>query len=388
MKNKALSLKKAKQMAFSEDLNQLDFNELRANIENDEGLKAFSPDGVGQIDPRNGNLVIYNASRAKRAYFIGNTINSTPKKISCPICEGDSSEIFDIATQSKGFCFINKNIYPIFHTIDRLPDELPAYYLHQDLQPKGRASYGFHLLQWTSSIHDKDWYSLSHCDALIALNQLSKLEEKLLCQPTDFMSRSRIEKANKRISGYVSIIKNHGVGAGASVEHGHQQITYSNILPQMFFNNLEFKKQYDISFSHFMFKSNPPDLLVKDFGEVIVIVPYFMKRAFDMIIIIKNSAKRYLHELTQIEREQLTLAMQYTMQSIIDLMTEIDISPAFNMMINNGPGCGLYIEFLAQTQKMGGYEQIGLYVCQANPQQITKQIRAKFAEYSRSTITK
>ncbi len=382
MKNKELSLQKAKQMAVSEDINQLDFNELIANIENDEILKKFAPDGVCQIDPRDGNLVIYNASRAKRAHFIKNTDNKNNKKISCPICAGDSSEIFDIATQSEGFCFINKNIYPIFHTIENLPEELPEYFLHQDLHHNGRASYGFHLLQWTSSLHDKDWHSLSHADALIAFNQLTKLEEKLLCQPTDFMYRSRMTKENNCVSGYVSIIKNYGADAGASLEHGHQQIAYSNILPQMFFNNLQFKKRNDISFSHFMLNSNPDDLLVKDFGEVVVIVPYFMKRAFDMIIIIKNYEKRYLYELTKIERQQLTLAMQYTMQAIIDLMTEIDQPPAYNMIINNGPGCGLYIEFLAQTQKMGGYEHLGLYICQANAQQTAKQLRAKFAEYN------
>lgn len=51
------------------------------------------------------------------------------------------------------------------------------------------------------------------------------------------------------------------------------------------------------------------------------------------------------------------------------------LQPAYNMIINNGPGCGLYLEFLPQTQKMGGYEQIGLFVCQANAADSAKQLR-------------
>ncbi len=374
-----LTLENARKLLLSEDIESVPFLDILDNINGDQLLKKFSPDGICQIDPRNGNLVIYNSARAKRIHTTTESEAKLQKNEFCPICDGKSSEIFDLVKHSDGFSFINKNIYPIFHTIDKLPKENPDYFLHQDLEHKGRASYGFHLLQWTSSIHDNDWHNMPCNDALISFQQLAKLEKVLLSQPTNFMSRSEMKINESKISGYVSIIKNYGAAAGASLTHGHQQIAYSNILPQRFFNNLRFKKRHNKSFSSFMQDENPKNLLVKDYGAVTLIVPYFMKRPLDMILLIKDSSKRYLHQLNEEEKVQVSLAIQEATHCIIQLMEVMDTQPAYNMIVNNGPGCGLYIEFLAQTQKMGGYEHIGLYVCQANAKQIAMQLRTKIS---------
>ncbi|BEU05136.1 galactose-1-phosphate uridylyltransferase [Agarivorans sp. OAG1] len=363
--SKQLPLALAKSLALSEDLDQLQFHHLLENISQDPQLKQFAPDGVCQIDPRNGNLVIYNSARAKRVHTTAQP-TAVKEDEHCPICEGKSADILDITEHSEGFTFINKNLYPIFHPIEDIPLENADYFLHQDPEHQGRASYGFHLLQWTSSLHDKDWHNLPFSDALISFQRLANLEKNLLCQPTDFMARSETKVNQDVVSGYVSIIKNFGATAGASLVHGHQQIAYSNILPQHFFNNLRFRKRHNKSFSRYMLEENPSELLVKDYGELQLIVPYFMKRPLDMLLIVKDSDKRYLHQLNSIEQQQLVEGMQQAIQAILHLMEQMGIPPAYNMIINNGPGCGLYLEFLPKTQMMGGYEQIGLFVCQAN----------------------
>lgn len=374
---KQLSFTDAQEMLISMDIEQLDFDDILKNIKHDRQLQAYSPDGRCQIDPRNGNLVIYNSSRAKRVHTTVSQETNGTENACCPICEGDSTDIFDLSEHSEGFSFINKNLFPIFHPLDELPFEHADYFQHQDLEHKGRASYGFHLLHWTSSIHQRDWHNMPFSDALLALQQLAKLEAKLLYQPSEFMSRSRTKRNDSEVSGYVSIIKNYGAAAGASLTHGHQQISYSNILPQRFFNNLSFRQRNKRSFSQFMLEENPKDLLVKDYGKWQLMVPYFMKRPLDMKLMLKDTQKRYLHELDLEEQEQLTLAIQQAMLAIIELMQDMHITPAFNMIINNGPGCGLYVEFIVQTQKMGGYEQIGLYVCQGSAEQSAKQLRDK-----------
>ncbi len=385
---KQLSIETAQSILLSNDINKLEFTELLDNIKSDSVLQEFSPDGICQIDPRNGNLVIYNSSRAKRIHTTVSHEAPSNKDEFCPICEGKSSQIFDLSHHSEGFSFINKNIYPIFHPIDELPNEEADYFLQQDLQHKGRASYGFHLLQWTSSIHDRDWYNMPFEDALLAFKQLAKLESNLLSQPTDFMSRSSIKMEKKEVSGYVSIIKNYGAAAGASLTHGHQQIAYSNILPQRFYNNLCFRQRNERSFSQFMLEENPPELLVKDYGDVVLMVPYFMKRPLDMKLMLKDTSKRYLHQLNEQELQQVTLAIQQSMQAIISLMKDMKLEPAFNMVVNNGPGCGLYIEFIVQTQKMGGYEYIGLYVCQSSPAHSAKQLRERIEQYDKQASLK
>lgn len=370
----------AEKLLLSNDISKLEFAQLLDNISHDEQLCKSSPDGICQIDPRNGNLVIYNSSRAKRIYSINNNIHSTSDDETCPICKGQSSQIFDLAQQSEGFTFINKNIFPIFHPIEEIPYEDSDYFLHPDSDHVGRSSYGFHLLQWTSSIHHKDWHNMPFADAFIALSRLATLEETLLYQPSNFMSHSVMKMKESVVSGYVSIIKNFGAAAGASLSHGHQQIAYSNILPQRFFNNLRFRKRNNKSFSDFMLSENPRNLLVKDYGEVVLLVPYFMKRPLDMLLIIKDTDKRYLHQLSELEKQQVTKGIQEATSAIIILMENMGLDPAYNMIVNNGPGCGLYFEFLPQTQRMGGYEHIGLFVCQANTYDSAKLLREQILE--------
>ncbi len=368
-----LTLEDAKKLLFSNDLTGLKFERLVENITKDRQLGASSPDGICQIDPRTGELIIYNSSRAKRPHTVTEPLTTDDSHL-CPICNGDSSEIFDLHPQSEGFTFINKNIYPIFHPIEEVPVEESDYFLHQDPEHNGRASYGFHFLQWTSSIHHKDWHNLPFDDARISFQRLALFEEKLLSQSADFMPHATTTIKGRKVSGYVSIIKNFGAGAGASLSHGHQQIAYSNILPQCFYNNLRFRKRNNKSFSQFMLEENPASLMVKDFGKVVLLVPYFMKRPLDMLLILKDYDKRYLHELTVEEEQQMVAGVQQASLAIIEMMNGMGQPPAYNMIINNGPGCGLYIEFLAQTQKMGGYERIGLFVCQGRTIDSARQL--------------
>ncbi|GGB13742.1 hypothetical protein [Agarivorans gilvus] len=370
-----LALSAAKALAISEHLDQLQFRDLLRNISEDPQLKQFAPDGVCHIDPRNGNLIIYNSARAKRIHTTAKP-TQTSQDDYCPICDGKSADILDIAEHSEGFTFINKNLYPIFHPIEQIPKENADYFLHQDPFHTGRASYGFHLLQWTSSLHHRDWHNMPFEDALISFQRLAQLEKDLLHQPSDFMASSETHlKQQDVVSGYVSIIKNYGASAGASLVHGHQQIAYSNILPQHFFNNLRFRQRHNKAFSQYMIEENPKQLLIKDYGEMQLMVPYFMKRPLDMLLIVKNSEHRYLHQLTAQEQQQMVKAIQQTIAAILALMEQMGLPPAYNMIVNNGPGCGLYLEFLPKTQMMGGYEQIGLFVCQANASDSAQLLR-------------
>jgi hypothetical protein len=67
--------------------------------------------------------------------------------------------------------------------------------------------------------------------------------------------------------------------------------------------------------------------------------------------------------------------MVAAIQAIITIMPQMGKAPAYNININNGPGAGVYLELLASTQLTGGFEHIGLWVCQANPNDVAAQLR-------------
>ncbi len=67
-----------------------------------------------------------------------------------------------------------------------------------------------------------------------------------------------------------------------------------------------------------MLQENPKNLLVKDYGEVVLIVPYFMKRPLDMMLLVKDSSKCYLHQLNEIEQQQVSQAIQEALRLLLD----------------------------------------------------------------------
>lgn len=70
------------------------------------------------------------------------------------------------------------------------------------------------------------------------------------------------------------------------------------------------------------------------------------------------------------------MAMVDAIRALMVIMPRMGIEPAYNININNGPGAGVYLELLACTQMTGGFEHIGLWVCQANPYDVAEQLRA------------
>jgi hypothetical protein len=130
--------------------------------------------------------------------------------------------------------------------------------------------------------HDRDWHNMPLADCLICFDRLAALEHKLLTDSEGFMPASDrgLQKLphqaymarGPKTFGYVCIIKNFGHAAGASLSHGHQQIGFSNIMPQRYFNNFSFMQRNQQTFSEYMLRENPKRLMVRDFGHAVLIV--------------------------------------------------------------------------------------------------------------------
>ena len=90
---------------------------------------------------------------------------------------------------------------------------------------------------------------------------------------------------------------------------------------------------------------------------------------------VKDAGKQYLHELSAAEVVAVADGWHDAIGAMLDVMPRIGKEPAYNVTVNNGPGAGLYVEFLPYTQETGGFEQLGLWVCQNNPQNVAGHLR-------------
>lgn len=372
-----LTKQQIQDLIFTQSIDHLTIDSLVDDLRADKLISRFVPDSKCQLDPRDGELIVYNSSRAQRIH----TVSLEPNKClsqdaeNCPICQAKSTSIIDVADLSHGFTFINKNLYPIFFPTNEVEPEHVENSLYPDPFHTGRLSHGFHFLQWSSSEHDKDWHNMPDADCFVLMQRLADLEKKLLHESKKIMPPSDKSDAMRENYGYVSIIKNYGASAGASLSHGHQQIGYSNIMPRRFYNNWCFQQRHDMTFAEYMLKENPEDLLIKDFGEVRLMVPYFMRRPYDMLLIVKDTSKRNLHELSYSQLESLSLGLKQAIQVIVGIMPQMGKEPAYNLTFNTGPGAGIYIEILPQIQLRGGFEQLGLWVCQAEQFQVASELK-------------
>lgn len=335
-----------------ENLESLSFSEV---VELTRGeIEEFLPDGTYRIDPRNGDRVLYHASRARRPHDnVPASEEETIPERECLICQGDTTGVIDVAELSEGFTFINKNLFPILYPFE--DQEMVS---------------GLHFLQWTSSQHDKDWHNMPLADCVVVMERLAALEEKLL-EGSGGMSRVSPGEGGD----FVVIIKNYGHLVGGSLIHGHQQIAFSSVMPRRFWNNRRFQQERGEIFSAYMLRENPPELVVKDYGPAVLVVPYFMRRPYDMMLLIKDTDRQYLHELSEPELEAVAECWHDAIGAIRAIMPRIGREIAYNVVTDNGPGAGLYFEFLPYTQEIGGVEHLGFFVCQERPERAAERLR-------------
>lgn len=370
--NRELSKKKAAELIQYSCFDSLSVDEIISSFSDDKSLLDFAPDPVLQIDPRDRSVVIFNSARAKRPHDnkTENKINTNGSNKPCPICEGKTTRILDIAELSKGFTFINKNLFPIF---------FPSAGGSVGEGNKTGKPFGIHFLQWTSSLHDRDWHNMAMEDLLVVITRLAELERKLLFQSGGNMPDSSRWNNQKKTFGFVSIIKNYGWQVGGSLFHGHQQIAFSNAISGQQYNNWKFLKENQQYFSKHLLENTPENLIIRDYESSVLLVPYFMKRPYSCILAVKDVSRQFLSELNKEELLSICKAWADVTNLFFDIMPEIGKEPAYNILVHNGPGAGLYIEFLPYTQETGGYEQMGLWVCQANPVSAAEYMRSKIS---------
>lgn len=322
-------------------------------------VRKHAPDGIYQQDPRDEALILYSEARLQRPHDnkpeeTAVSQASSPKP--CPICAGKTTGIVDVASLQQGVTFINKNLYPAVYPAAQ-PDRFS----------------GLHFLQWTSSYHDHDWHNLPQADCVVVLSRLAALEQKLVRAESPLFG-AEVWPDGSPYRGYAGIFKNLGYLVGGSLAHGHQQIVYSPVLPPGLALDWTFFQRHGKSVAAYIRRENPPDLLLRDYGGMLLLVPYFMKRPYHMLLLPKAD-RTLLSDLTADEIAAMAAGWHDAIRAMRTLLPEIGREIAFNVVVHNGPGAGLYVEFLPYSQEIGGMEHLGLWICQGTRETAAADLR-------------
>lgn len=371
-----LSLESLSSILQVKNIENISLAGMSALFRAEKGFENFLPDGICQVDPRTGDHILYSSARAKRPHDLAaktSEILKPGETVKCPVCAGETTGVVDVAELSEGFTFINKNRFPILHPHAEGTDHHVYHPADRKLTPDAKIAVGLHFLQWTSSLHDVDWQNMSAEDRVIVMKRIAALEKGLLKDLSGILPETMND--DDPVPGYVSIIKNYGRLVGGSLAHGHQQIAFSNVMPRKIHDNYRFKKEHGEPFSAFLLRENPEELVVRDYGPAILVVPYFMRRPYDMILVVKDTNKRHLYQFDDEEIRAIADGWHDAIKAMLTIMPLIDREPAYNITVSNGPGAGIYFEFLPYTQETGGYEHMGLYICQGKTSHAAEQLR-------------
>ncbi|HHT9155339.1 MAG TPA: hypothetical protein ACFYD5_05945 [Candidatus Tripitaka sp. YC43] len=300
-----------------------------------------------------------------------------PLQHGCVVCEGKTTSIVDMSPTSEGFTFINKNLFPVTYPFGNEADSKDPF------NGTGQQARGTHFLQWPSNLHGKDLDNMPLADVFIVLKRLCILERNLLHFVGPDMPLSHVH-ADGNHYGYIGVIKNMGRLVGGSLVHGHHQIVHTNVKPRKILDDQRFKEQHGHGFSQYLLEYNPQEYHVKEYqGGVVLLVPYFIRRPLDAMILFRGVGARcnvplpsdYLHHLSDKELYSLGEALRDVMSSLKILMPRMGRELAYNWVIHEGDVGGMYVEILPWTQEMGGYEQLGMYLCQGRPESTVNYYR-------------
>ncbi len=379
-----LAQEKLKELTASPDLTELSYADLVDDFRQIPQLADYRPTGICRVDPRNGDRVIYSPKRGSRPTELRSRrhVTSRLEHVPCPVCEGNTTLAIDVARLSRGFTFINKNAYPIV-SYDFPGNEQPATHepdvdRHRQI---GTYAQGGHWLQWLSTIHDADFHNMEIEDITIVLKRLAVFEGHLLRSPGSNMP-VWTGPLGRKFFGFVCIIRNYGTLGGASLAHGHLQIAHTNVLPRAILDDRNYFAANKRSFGDLMLSENPAYLNIRDFGDRIrFCVPYFMKRPYSSIIIPKDHTKSCLHQLDEQEIGLLAVALSTVTRGVKYILEELlDRAFAYNLVFHNGPVGTMYIEVVPHSQEVGGFEQMGWYICQSTPVASADVYREAFRE--------
>jgi len=353
-----------------ERVDELSVAKLESLFRAEEDVQKALPDGICRVDPRDGAVIVFHAQRARRPHDNAEPpVEPEEDAAADPVCRGETTRAVDVAPLSEGFTFINKNLFPIVYPFENGAGR-------REEEPDGVAPIrGMHFLQWSSNYFDRDWYNMPQSDRFVVFQRLAALEKTLLLDEEANYPASGETTDGRTTRGYVLMMKNYGRLVGGSLAHGHQQIVYSSQQPRHLARNLRFQQEHGETFSQFMLQKNPEELLVKDYGPAVLLVPYFMRRPYNSLLLLKDHTKRHLFECTEAELDALARGWGEVTSAIMAFMPAMNKQIAYNVTISNGPGAGLYCEFLPYTQETGGLEHLGLWVCQGEPESAAERLR-------------
>ncbi len=322
-------------------------------------------------DPILGRWIIIAKERGKRPTdFI---IDDVPAKGGfCPLCPGNEKttppEVHALGDPHRQPDTPGWNLRVV-------PNKYPALIIEGDLNKEGEGLYdkmngiGAHEVIVETPNHDETFSNLSldkMCNVFLAFR------DRLV----DLGKDPRFK--------YVMVFKNHGLAAGASLEHSHSQLVALPILPRMIVSELAGCLSYYHYKERCIFcdiirqETKQQERVVCENSHFIVITPYAPRSPFEMWILPKAHSSLYSTQ-SQESFEALTAIFSEAMHRLEACIPNVP----YNFVLHTSPlrsdplkHYHWHFEIMPKLTKIAGFEWgSGFYINPTPPEESAKFLR-------------
>jgi UDPglucose--hexose-1-phosphate uridylyltransferase len=172
---------------------------------------------------------------------------------------------------------------------------------------------------------------------------------------------------------YVSVFKNWGMEAGASISHSHSQLITLPIMPPLIKRELSaFKRASFCPFCHIVEQESRSSRLIDENGDWILIAPFYSEAPYEMWIMPRRHLAN-LEDMNEAEGRSLAAVLKQALGNLRCLLSD----PPYNYMIFQLPSrYHLNIRIQPAVSKMAGFERAtGIRINAAMPEVAAKELR-------------
>jgi UDPglucose--hexose-1-phosphate uridylyltransferase len=322
-------------------------------------------------DPIHGRWVIISTERGRRP---SDFVTEERRAIGgfCPLCEGNEDR-----TPPEIVAFRNDGTpsnSPGW-TLRVVPNKFPALRIEGDLDREGEGMYdkmngvGAHEVVIETPRHSET----------IATLPLKGVENVLWAYRARIVDLRRDQRLR-----YVLVFKNHGVSAGASLEHPHSQIIALPVVPRRVAEEIEGAKAYFRYKDRCVFcdiirqELQQRKRIVSENKSFLSVAPFASRFPFETWILPKTHYPSF-EEMESSRYEEAAQILSETLQKMNRVLND----PPYNYIIHTSSFSGLdndhyhwHFEIMPKLTKVAGFEWgTGIYINPTPPEEAAEYMR-------------
>ncbi|MBF0511901.1 MAG: galactose-1-phosphate uridylyltransferase [Candidatus Omnitrophica bacterium] len=323
-------------------------------------------------DPLIGRWVIIDGSRFKGLEDFPREENTPSRQAICPFCPGREDQTPNEVDAVRPFKTPPDTPGWLVRTV---PNKFPVLSPEGAIQKDGYGIYdqmtgiGAHEILIEGPDHEK------------TVTELSK--EEMQAVISQYQSRYRQLSSDSRVK-YVTIFKNFGASAGATVEHGHSQIIALPMVPKTVLEELKGAEDYYQYRGRCVFcdmiaqEYQDKERIIDENNSFLAFCSFVPRYAFETWIVPKAHGADF-STIEKVMQDQLAQILQSVLQKIRKVLS----NPSYNYYLHTAPtGYGhgesyhWHIEIIPKLTRSVGFEwATGLHIVPTFPQDAARYLR-------------